>query len=103
MMVYLTYKFTLGQQYSQPSVSTVPHLDGYSMLQALDVESLLHYATLYKGLEHPRIFVYAGGGGAGINPPLVTRNTIELSHLLHRYFDLDLICYTLNTLDCCGS
>lgn len=73
-MGYLTYKFTLGQQYSQSSVSIFPHLDGYSMLQALDVESLLHYATLYKGLEHPRIFVYAGGGGAGINPPLVPRD-----------------------------
>lgn len=76
MMGYVTCKFILGQKYSQSLVSAVPHLDQFSMLEALDVEGLLHYATLYNGLEHPQILVCAGGGGAGINPLWILRTTV---------------------------
>lgn len=76
MMGYVTYKFMLGQKYSQSLVSAVPHLNQFSMLEALEVEGLLHYATLYNRLEHPQILVCAGGGGAGINPLWVLRTTV---------------------------
>ena len=73
-MGYVTYKFVLGQKYSQSLVSAGPHLDQLSILEALVVEGLLHYA--YNGLEHPQFLVCAGGDGAGINPLWVLRTTV---------------------------
>lgn len=73
MIDHVTYKFVLGQKYSQSLVSAVPHLDQFSMLEAL-VVGLLHYA--YNGLEHPQFFGMCWGGGAGINPLWALRTTV---------------------------